>query len=613
MEAHTTNTDTQIINYHLTKHNIDIAVAAPQLDEKKKNYKKVLYFKDKPKYDGSAVNDELQYIIRNTNEYQEADYDFNKRMKPEEASIIKSIMPETFSFGRDGIGHDLFKVIDLPENPRGTTQVEFDGAMLNELRADGCYSIFYGKLDETARATLGHNEIAEITYKDLHDRFNYQNVLAALTIIGGKDGGMNKFIQAIAGEFFTQEIPENITLKVFKKFLGIIKRKDRETETEKSIKSIYRSGKASNLFTKKYDNINLSHDAKLEFRKIVRSLIDDQPVNPAVSNSKPKSDPTAWRLGTSAADLEAMELKPIEWVVEGLIAPGLNIIAGKSKIGKSWAVLDLGYQVEIGGTWLSRKCIQGSVLFYSLEDYKQRMKNRWKTMGVQPKETWYQFRDRRPKIPLLTMGLEEEIEDWIKNTPDAKLVIIDVYQKVKKSIGGKLNAYENDNFNLQDLQTLAAKYNMAIVLVHHTKKGSEADVFDEINGSAGIQSNMDSMIVLASKRKVGSNIVLHCIPKDGEPQEFEIAMNSNCIWEYLGAVGTTKLSALNQAIVKLFESTDRKMAVKEVQDFIQNDGELNMDREKPYTKADINKALERLSEKSEIMKVSRGMYNKAPF
>jgi len=26
--------------------------------------------------------------------------------------------------------------------------------MLNELRADGCYSIFYGKLDETARATL---------------------------------------------------------------------------------------------------------------------------------------------------------------------------------------------------------------------------------------------------------------------------------------------------------------------------------------------------------------------------------------------------------------------------------------------------------------------------
>lgn len=613
MEAHTNNTDTQIINYHLTKHNIDIAVAAPKLDEKKKNYKKVLYFKDKPKYDGSTVNDELQYIIRNTNEYQEADYDFIKRMEPEQAAIIKSIMPETFSFGRDGIGHDLFKVIDLPENPRGTTQVEFEGAMLNELRADGCYSIFYGKLDETARATLGKNEIAEITYKDLHNRFNYQNILAALTIIGGKNGGMNKFIQAIAGEFYTQEIPENTTLKIFKKFLEIIKRKDRETETVKSINGIYKSGKASNIFTKKYDNINLSHDAKLEFRKIVRSLVDDQPINPAVKESRPKSDPTAWRLGTTAVDLEALELKPIDWVVEGLISPGLNIITGKSKIGKSFAVLDLGYQVEVGGSWLSRQCIKGSVLFYSLEDYKQRIKNRWKTMGIQPKESMYQFRDRRPKIPLLTMGLEEEIEDWIQNTPDAKLVIIDVYQKVKKSIGGKLNAYENDNFNLQDLQTLAAKYNMAIVLIHHTKKGSESDVFDEINGSAGIQSNMDSMIVLASKRKNGSNVVLHCIPKDGEPQEFEIAMNSNCIWEYQGAVGSTKQTALNQAIIKLLESVDRKIAAKEIQDHIQNDGELNKDREKPYPKADINKALERLAERSEILRVSRGMYNKAPF
>jgi len=613
MEAHTINDDTQIINYHRSKHNIDIAVAAPKLDEKKKNYKKVLYFKDKPKYDGSAVNDELQYIIRNTNEYQEADYDFIKRMKPEEAAIIKSIMPETFSFGRDGIGHDLFKVIDLPENPRGTTQVEFDGAMLNELRADGCYSIFYGKLDETARATLGNNEIAEIAYKDLHNRFNYQNVLAALTIIGRKDGGMNKFIQAIAGEFFTQEIPENITLKVFKKFLEIIKRKDRQTETEKSIKSIYRSGKASNLFTKKYDNINLSHDSKLEFRKIVRSLVDDQPINPSVSNSKPKSDPTAWRHGTTAVELEALELKAIDWVVEGLISPGLNIITGKSKIGKSFAVLDLGYQVEVGGSWLGRQCIKGSVLFYSLEDYKQRIKNRWKTMGIQPKESMYQFRDRRPKIPLLTMGLEEEIEDWIQNTPDAKLVIIDVYQKVKKSIGGKLNAYENDNFNLQDLQTLAAKYNMAIVLIHHTKKGSESDVFDEINGSAGIQSNMDSMIVLASKRKNGCNIVLHCIPKDGEPLEFEIAMNSNCIWEYQGAVGSSKQTALNQAIIKFLESTDRKVTAKEIQDHIQNDGELNIGREKPHAKADINKALERLADRSEILRVSRGVYNKVPF
>ena len=607
MEAHTTNNDKEIINDLLSKHNLDIAVTVPNYDEVKKNYKKVKFWTTKPKYDGSPIND-LQLIIRNTKIYQEADYDFEKSMEPAQAAIIKRIMPKTFGFGRGGVGHDLFKVTNIPEDARGTTQIEFDGKMLNELRADGAYSIFYGPLDNEARAALNNNEIAEINYKDLHTRFNYQNLLAALTIVGGnKDGSMNKFLLVAAGECFVQELPETVTQKVFKKFLEIISRTDRFKETEKTIKGIYSSGKASNIFSKKYP-VNLSDGAKREFRSIVRSIIDDQVVNPEVKDSKPKSDPSAWRLGMSAADLESMELLPIDWVVEGLIAPGLNIIAGKSKIGKSFAVLDLAYQVEIGGTFLSRKCKKGSVLFYSLEDYKQRMKNRWVTMGIQPKETWYQFRDRRPKIPLLTMGLEEEIEDWIINTPEATLVIIDVYQKVKKSIGGKLNAYENDNFNLQDLQTLAAKYNIAIVLIHHTKKGSENDVFDEINGSAGIQSNMDSMIVIASKRSKGSAVVLHCIPKDAEPLEFEIAMNSKCIWEYQGVVGQSRHSALNQAIIKQLESTDRKMSNKEMHDCIQSQEELQ-----EHSKADINKALERLCDKSEILKISRGVYQKSPF
>ena len=610
MEAHTNNNDIEIINQLPSKHNLDIAIASPEWNEEKQNYKKVEYFKDKFQYDGSPIND-LQLILRNTNDYQTADSDFIKRVKPRQAAIIKSIMPTTFSFGRDRIGHDLFKVIDLPENPRGTIQIAFDGGMLNELRAYGSYDIFYGQLDKEARAVLGKGDITEITYKDLHNRFNYQNILAALTIMwGDQKDGINSFLLAVGGEFYNQKIPEEAAIKIINKWHSIIDREDRIKESETCIKGIYKSGKASNIFSETHP-IPLDRTAKMQFRNIVKSLNEKEET--AAKKNKPKSDPTAWRLGTTAVDLEALELKPIDWVVEGLISPGLNIITGKSKIGKSFAVLDLGYQVEVGGSWLSRQCIKGSVLFYSLEDYKQRIKNRWKTMGIQPKESMYQFRDRRPKIPLLTMGLEEEIEDWIQNTPDAKLVIIDVYQKVKKSIGGKLNAYENDNFNLQDLQTLAAKYNMAIVLIHHTKKGSESDVFDEINGSAGIQSNMDSMIVLASKRKNGSNVVLHCIPKDGEPQEFEIAMNSNCIWEYQGAVGSTKQTALNQAIIKLLESVDRKIAAKESQDHIQNDGELNKDREKPYPKADINKALERLAERSEILRVSRGMYNKAPF
>ena len=75
-------------------------------------------------------------------------------------------------------------------------------------------------------------------------------------------------------------------------------------------------------------------------------------------------------------------------------------------------------------------------------------------------------------------------------------------------------------------------------------------MFDEINGSAGIQSNMDSMIVLASSRKAGKNSVFHCIPKDAEQLEFEVGMNEMMIWEDKGPVGSTSLTMLQERIIK---------------------------------------------------------------
>jgi RecA-family ATPase len=309
-----------------------------------------------------------------------------------------------------------------------------------------------------------------------------------------------------------------------------------------------------------------------------------------------------------AKDIRETEYQPIEWVVDGLIGPGVTFITGKSKIGKSFKALQIANAVETGGTFLGLKCAKGSVLHYSLEDGRRRNQSRWKTMGIQPSEAMYQFRDRKPKIPLLTLGLEEEIEDWIKNTPDAKLVIIDPYVKVKKTIGGyKLNAYENDNFNLQNIYTLANKYNIAIVFLHHTKKKSEDDVFDEMSGSAGIQSNCDSMIVLSSNRRIGQNVVLSCIPKDAEQKEFEIALNAKCIWEYVGKPGEANRTKLQKTILAAVKKLDKKDGVK-VED-IKNEVRSVDDS---WSADHVQVEIIRLHKKDEIMKLSRGVYKMAP-
>ena len=326
-------------------------------------------------------------------------------------------------------------------------------------------------------------------------------------------------------------------------------------------------------------------------------------------NKKDKKNPSAWREGTTAKEIYETNYPEIEWIVDGLIGPGLTFISGKSKIGKSFASLQIDHAVENGGTFLGCKCAKGKVLHYSLEDGKRRNKRRWQTMGISPNEALYQFRDRKTKIPLLTMGLEEEIEDWIKSTPDAKMIIIDPYVKVKKTIGGfKLNSYENDNYNLQNINTLANKYNIAVVFIHHTKKKAEDDVFDEMNGSAGIQSNCDSMIVLTSNRKMGSNTVLSCIPKDAEQKEFEVAMNPKCLWEYVGKVGEASKTKLQKTIldaIKKLESGDGAKAEDIKNEVRSVDGSWSLDH--------VQVELTRLLGSNEIMKVKRGYYKSIPF
>jgi hypothetical protein len=316
-------------------------------------------------------------------------------------------------------------------------------------------------------------------------------------------------------------------------------------------------------------------------------------------------------MGTKASEIRETEYEDIPAVVEGLIFPGTTFITGKSKIGKSFKALQIANAVETGGTFLGRKCAKGSVLHYSLEDGKRRNKKRWKQMGINPTEAMYQFRDRKPKIPLLTMGLEDEIEDWIKNTPDAKLVIIDPYVKVKKTLGGhKLNSYENDNYNLQNIYTLANKYNIAIVFLHHTKKKSETDVFDEMNGSAGIQSNADSMIVLSSDRRIGKNIVLSCLPKDAEQQEFEISLNPKCMWEYVGKVGEAAKTELQKAILAAIKKLESKSKDGAKAEDIKNEVSAVDDA---WSAEHVQTELARLLSNDQIMRPKRGLYKNIPY
>ena len=69
-------------------------------------------------------------------------------------------------------------------------------------------------------------------------------------------------------------------------------------------------------------------------------------------------------------------LEPMACLVDGLLAPGLYILGGSPKVGKSWMALQLCLAVCGGGAFLGRATRKSEVLYLALEDGPQRLHSR---------------------------------------------------------------------------------------------------------------------------------------------------------------------------------------------------------------------------------------------
>ena len=69
-------------------------------------------------------------------------------------------------------------------------------------------------------------------------------------------------------------------------------------------------------------------------------------------------------------------LEKQEYIIYKMMYPGLYILAGAPKIGKSWLALDLCLSVANGEQFLKHDTNIGQVLYLSLEDNLLRLQNR---------------------------------------------------------------------------------------------------------------------------------------------------------------------------------------------------------------------------------------------
>ncbi|WP_051321149.1 AAA family ATPase [Rhizobium mesoamericanum] len=201
----------------------------------------------------------------------------------------------------------------------------------------------------------------------------------------------------------------------------------------------------------------------------------------------------------SARELMKMHFPPKREIIKGIIPAGCIILVGAPKVGKSWFVLQAATAVASGSDFLGAPTEQGDVLYLALEDGFARLQSRLMMQAQGCIDDIPDGFDLQTEIPLADKGGLGAIEEWLQQHPKASMVIVDVLKMFRATRSAKTNPYDQDYADIRPLTELANRYKVAIVIVHHTNKGSAnaIDPFDRVSGTGGISGAADGTLILA--------------------------------------------------------------------------------------------------------------------
>ena len=144
------------------------------------------------------------------------------------------------------------------------------------------------------------------------------------------------------------------------------------------------------------------------------------------------------------------EFKKKRYLVDKMLYPGLYILAGATKVGKSWLAMQLCVSVALGEQFLKHETSQGQAVYLALEDDEGRLQNRVYEFIDVPTEN-LEFAIASETID---SGLEHQIRSLGETHDNLKLVIIDTMQMVRETTD--IN-YAKDYKDMSVLKNLATE------------------------------------------------------------------------------------------------------------------------------------------------------------
>lgn len=272
-----------------------------------------------------------------------------------------------------------------------------------------------------------------------------------------------------------------------------------------------------------------------------------------------KQRKTSWTI----EELLNTEFEPPRYVVPGYICEGLTVFAGRPKLGKSWAALQIAVAVGTGGVVFGERVEQGKVLYLALEDNPRRIKGRLQAQratagGVQFEFEWKSL-------------AKEGMADLIQAIDEGgySLVIIDT---ITRALGGADQMDQAEmNLILGTLQRIALDRRIAIVLVdHHRKTGlaGAGDVIDDIMGATSKAGVADAAIGIYRQRGQ-KDATLKVSGRDIDDKEVILRwdVDLHC-WQLVGEASDVREDTVQAGIIECIRELGGQASLTEIADWL---------------------------------------------
>ena len=216
-------------------------------------------------------------------------------------------------------------------------------------------------------------------------------------------------------------------------------------------------------------------------------------------------------------------------VIDGLLCSGTYLFAGAPKVGKSFLVAQLAYHVSTGQKLWEYDVRPGTVLYLALEDDYQRLQERmFRMFGVEETDKLH-FATYAKQ---LGNGLDEQLDKFVREHPDTRLIIIDTLQKVRE-MGGEAYSYADDYQIVGRLKQFADRKGLCLLVVHHTRKQPSGDKFEMISGTTGLLGCADGAFILQKEKRTDSAATLDVVGRDQPDQRIHLVQDEvRLTWDF---------------------------------------------------------------------------------